>query len=218
MEDRRDQRVIGELRARIGAVEGYGRRSCGALPFGIDALDRCLPGDGLALGALHEVIGAAADLAAVPAQFVAGVLARLEGPVLWCLRAGDLYGPALAEVGLHPDRVIYAQAGGDALVLPVMEEGLRHPGLRADRHRGSAHRPDRPAVTRTVGRRRTRRRFGLSRGNRNARTPRLLLLLAIGEPAGRGDFHGSPRGDADLDSFRRQHGGMGLAHSDDHVA
>lgn len=129
----RDRRVIEELRARIGAIEGGGRRRCGALPFGVAALDRCLPGGGLALGALHEVSGEGPDLAhaAVPTLFVAGVLARLEGPVLWCLRAGDLYGPALAEVGLHADRVIYAETGGDAAVLPVMEEGLRHPGLAA---------------------------------------------------------------------------------------
>ena len=131
MADTRHQRVIGELRARIGAIEGCGRKRCGALPFGVPELDRCLPDGGLALGALHEVIGDGPDLAhaAAPALFVAGVLARLEGPVLWCLRACDLFGPALAEVGLHPDRVIYAESGGDAAVLPVMEEGLRHPGL-----------------------------------------------------------------------------------------
>lgn len=129
----RDRRVIEELRARIGAIEGGGCRRGEVLPFGIAALDRCLPGGGLRCGALHEVIGAAADIgsAAVPALFVAGVVARLAGPVLWCLRRGDLHGPALAEAGLHPDRVIYAEAGSDAAVLPVMEEGLRHPGLAA---------------------------------------------------------------------------------------
>lgn len=133
MADVRDQRVIGELRARIGAIEGGGRRRCGVLPFGIAVLDRGLPGGGLALGALHEVNGEGPDLAhaAAPALFVAGVLARLEGPVLWCLRRGDLFAPALAEVGLHPDRVIYAESGGDAAVLPVMEEGLRYSGLAA---------------------------------------------------------------------------------------
>src|SRR3546814_12396819 len=45
------------LRARIARIEGAERRSSGTLPFGLDAIDRRLPGGGLALGALHEVAG-----------------------------------------------------------------------------------------------------------------------------------------------------------------
>jgi protein ImuA len=41
----------------------------------------------------------------------------------------DIFGPALAGVGLHPDRVIYAEAGKPETVLTVMEEALRHRGL-----------------------------------------------------------------------------------------
>ncbi len=37
--------------------------------------------------------------------------------------------PALARVGLHPDRVVYCETWRDAEVLPAMEEGLRHRGL-----------------------------------------------------------------------------------------
>ena len=65
--------------------------------------------------------GAAATL------FIAGLLARLPGRVLWVLRQADLFAPGLAGAGLHPDRVIFAEAGKD--VLPAMEEGLRHAGL-----------------------------------------------------------------------------------------
>jgi protein ImuA len=51
--------------------------------------------------------------------------------VLWCLRARDLFAPALQAAGLHPDRVIFAEAGDEASVLAAMEEGLRHAGLAA---------------------------------------------------------------------------------------
>src|SRR5829696_2619145 len=61
--------------------------------------------------------------------FTAGILATLKGPVLWCLASRDLFAPALACAGLHPDRVIYAETWRDAEVLPVMEEGVRCPGL-----------------------------------------------------------------------------------------
>jgi protein ImuA len=61
--------------------------------------------------------------------FTAGILARLDGPVLWVLRQADLFAPGLAGAGLDPDRVVFAEAGKN--VLPIMEEGLRHAGLAA---------------------------------------------------------------------------------------
>jgi protein ImuA len=94
-------------------------------------IDQALPGGGLRLGALHEAASAGPDTehAAAATLFVAGVLARLDGHVLWVLRQADLFAPGLAGAGLHPDRIVFAEAGKD--VLPVMEEGLRHKGLAA---------------------------------------------------------------------------------------
>ena len=73
--------------------------------------------------------GLGAEHAAAPTLFAAGILARRKGPVLWCLRQRDLFAPGLAGVGLHPDRVIYAETWHDREVLPAMEEGLRVPAL-----------------------------------------------------------------------------------------
>ena len=126
-------RSLEGLRAEIAAVERSHRPSVGFAPFGIDALDARLPGGGLRLGALHEVAGGGRDAihGAAAVLFVAGVVARLDGPVLWALRQRDLFGPALAGAGLHPARVIYAEAGDEAGVLGVLEDGLRHGGLAA---------------------------------------------------------------------------------------
>ena len=101
------------------------------LPFGIPEIDAALPGGGLAIGAVHEVSegGPRGCYAPVAALFAAGILSRLTGPVLWCLHSRDLFAPALARVGLHPDRVIYCETWKDAEILPSMEEGLRHPGV-----------------------------------------------------------------------------------------
>jgi protein ImuA len=48
-------------------------------------------------------------LAAIATLFTAGIVARIPGPVGWCLRGRDLFAPALARIGLHPDRVIYCE-------------------------------------------------------------------------------------------------------------
>jgi protein ImuA len=61
--------------------------------------------------------------------FTAGILARLKGPVLWCLESQDPFAPALARAGLHPDWVIYAETWRDTEVLPMMEVGVRFHGL-----------------------------------------------------------------------------------------
>src|ERR1700675_4511979 len=70
------------LRDRIRHIERPTRH--GALPFGVAALDCALPGGGLALGAVHEILGAGGDEedGAAAAGFAAGILARLGlGPL-----------------------------------------------------------------------------------------------------------------------------------------
>jgi protein ImuA len=126
--------VLQELRLRIariergtpGKEEPKERRT---VALHIAAIDRVLPGGGVALGALHEVAGAGPEVehSAVAALFVAGLLARLHGPVLWALAQPDLFAPALAAVGLSPQRVVYVEAGSSVLL--AMEEGLRQRGL-----------------------------------------------------------------------------------------
>lgn len=125
--------ALADLRARIGEIDGSGSRQHGVLPFGLPALDRRLPQGGLARGALHEVAGGghgAVDGAAA-ACFVAGIAARSQGQVLWCVSRADLFAPGLAQLGLPPGRVIHVEAGDDVSVLAAMEEGLRHGGLGA---------------------------------------------------------------------------------------
>jgi protein ImuA len=123
--------AIAALRAQITRIEANDRGPREVLPFGVVSLDSRLPGGGLALGALHEVAGGAGGAVdgAAAALFVAGILARTEGQVLWCMTRSDLFAPAIAQAGLDPDRVIYVEAGDEKAVLACFEEGLRHGGL-----------------------------------------------------------------------------------------
>src|SRR6202040_1299651 len=67
------------LRQRLRQIEQPARH--GVLPFGVAAIDRALPGGGLALGAVHEILGAGGDEedGAAAAGFAAAILARI-GP------------------------------------------------------------------------------------------------------------------------------------------
>src|SRR4051812_9035575 len=176
---------ISALRERIRQIERPARH--GVLPFGVAAIDRALPGGGLALGAVHEIIGQGGDEedGAAAAGFAAGILARLGtappptsshsspphpgpmgaemekggtanplrplggrgrgpsrqrwegevggavGPVLWCLKRPDLYGPGLMAHGFDPTRLVLVCAKRDDELLWAIEEGLRSPGLAA---------------------------------------------------------------------------------------
>jgi protein ImuA len=124
---------LSALRQRVRALE-TGRAAEGrVLPFGAAAIDAALPCGGLALGALHEVLGSGGDDedGALAAAFAAGIAGRLAGEVLWCLTAGDLYAPGLAALGLPPQRLIVARCRNDGEVLWAMEEGLREAALAA---------------------------------------------------------------------------------------
>ena len=126
---------LAALRRQLEALERGGRRIGAVLPIGSPAIDTALPQGGLTLGALHEVAGVGPDEedGAIAAAFLARILARLapERPVLWCLAAGDLFGPGLAACGLGPERLILARVPGERALLWAMEEGLRSPSLAA---------------------------------------------------------------------------------------
>src|SRR4051794_14965895 len=113
---------LSALRRRIRALETGGAGGGRALPFGVAAIDAALPGGGLALGALHEALGAGGDEedGALAAAFAAGILGRLGGAVLWCAARGDLYAPGLAAAGLPPERLVVARCRNDAEALWAM--------------------------------------------------------------------------------------------------
>ncbi|WP_129792390.1 ImuA family protein [Sphingosinicella sp. CPCC 101087] len=130
---------LAALREEVRAIESAGRAAGRlAVPFGLDAVDRRLADGGLAVAALHEAAPATPALGddAAATLFLAAAAARLamsrsEGTVLWALARRDLFAPGLAQAGLAPERLIYAECRRDEEVLAVMEEGLRHGGLAA---------------------------------------------------------------------------------------
>jgi protein ImuA len=140
--------LLPELRERVRRVE-RSSATHEVLPFGVAAIDRALPGGGLARGALHEILGMGGDEedGALAAAFAALILGRLASPtlsalgggegrgevgvILWCSPRSDLYGPGLAAHGLDPGRVVLVRAPRDAEILWALEEGLRAPDIFA---------------------------------------------------------------------------------------
>ena len=69
------QMLIADLRRWLARMESHGRASATVLPFDIAEVDAHVPGGGLQLGHLHEVIegGAASEYAGLATLFAAGV-------------------------------------------------------------------------------------------------------------------------------------------------
>lgn len=140
----------GEIR-RIEGIAPAGDRDF--LPFELADVDGRLAGGGLAMRALHEVAAAGPDMAndAAATLFQAALAARFSraagnGQILWAVTRRDLFAPGLAQAGLTPDLVLYAECRNDAELLAVMEDGVRHGGLAAVL--GEAKRADMAATRR----------------------------------------------------------------------
>jgi protein ImuA len=106
-----------------------------ALAFGVADLDHRLADHGLDGAGLHEIAGASASLNddAAATLFIAGIAARFASrpgfSTLWALTKYDLYAPGLEQVGLGPDKILYAQGTRDAEVLALAEDALRDGSL-----------------------------------------------------------------------------------------
>lgn len=127
---------LADLRAEIGRLErGRGAGVPAVLPFGVAAIDGHLPFRGLALKRLHEVAAASEWDAGAALGFLLALLVRVmraeSGPVLWCARRPELHVPALAGLGLDPDRLILVRARSETDRLWSFEEGLKTRGLAA---------------------------------------------------------------------------------------
>ena len=119
---------LAALRAQVAQAQS---QRGPALAFGLAALDDRLADHGLDGAGLHEIAAATAALSADAAAtlFAAGIAARFASQpgvtVLWALTRFDLYAPGLEQIGLGPDRILYAQGRKDADVLAMAEDALR---------------------------------------------------------------------------------------------
>ena len=131
---------LAALREEVRKIESAGRAAGAGLcvPFGIAEVDSRLAGGGVAAASLHEAAPVSPELGdeAAATLFLAALAARCasargEGMVLWALARRDLFAPGLAQAGLAPERLIYAECRREEEVLAVAEEGLRARSLAA---------------------------------------------------------------------------------------
>ncbi|MGA1831654.1 ImuA family protein [Rhizobium wenxiniae] len=130
---RASAKTIADLQEQIDKIAGGSARNRQHLPFGVAAIDRRLPGGGISFGATHEIAGGGADAVtgAVSALFAAGIVARINGPIIWCHSRTDLYAPALVQIGLDLNRVIFVESSDENGILESAEEALRYRGVAA---------------------------------------------------------------------------------------
>lgn len=115
------------LRAKIRQMEAPPPVSADRLPTGFAAIDTHL-GGGLARGCVHEVFSTGRDslYGSRSAAFVAHVLARTTGPVIWASEDyPDLSAPGIRQSGLNPGRLLCVttrKGGLEALCEDVLNE------------------------------------------------------------------------------------------------
>src|ERR1700756_96350 len=127
-----------ELRERVRRIERSAATAHGVLPFGIAAIDRALPGGGLARGALHEILGMGADEedGALAAAFAAGILGRLAVPTSLSqslTRPGSSLSPLKGGEGHRtlPSLTPFAGGEGGLVLWCLPRPDLYGPGLAA---------------------------------------------------------------------------------------
>ncbi|MFM7346439.1 MAG: ImuA family protein [Tagaea sp.] len=132
--------TVQELKARLASFEVRSGAAAGAVAVGLAAIDRHLPGGGLARGSLHEIVGADVDgpsRDAAAGGFAASLLARCAadpgktGPVVWIARRPNLTQAGLAAVGLDASRLLLVDAPRRVDALWAFEEALRCRALAA---------------------------------------------------------------------------------------
>ena len=115
------------LREKIRQMEAPPPVSAQRLPTGFAAIDTHL-GGGLARGCVHEVFSSGRDslYGSRSAAFVAHVLARTTGPVIWASEDyPDLSAPGIRQSGLNPGRLLCvttSKGGLEALCEDVLNE------------------------------------------------------------------------------------------------
>ncbi|MCC7275113.1 MAG: damage-inducible mutagenesis protein [Alphaproteobacteria bacterium] len=121
--------AVTALRARLRGL-GTGAAPGAAVPLGVPAVDRFLPG-GLARRGVHEVTAASEGDLGAATGFLLALLRRLAPrmPVLWARAAdpaaGVPYAPGLAAAGVAPGRLLLLVARRPVEALWAAEEALR---------------------------------------------------------------------------------------------
>jgi protein ImuA len=124
--------VVRALRHAIRSIETGTGVDSQVIPLAVPPIDAAL-GGGLARAAFHEIAAAREDAMTAASGFTLALASRAGGAraVLWVaedlglIENGALYGPALDEFRLPPERLVTVAAAKSRDVLWAMEEALR---------------------------------------------------------------------------------------------
>src|SRR5437763_281140 len=133
---------LAALRERIQHIEQPA--SHGVLPFGVAAIDRALPGGGLALGAVHEILGINSEEAARERERPSAAVTRWR---IAALPARDIDDPKLRQlIGQPRWRIELLRCRGGVPAQWVVESGDVEVADATGHVRLSPELADRPAA------------------------------------------------------------------------
>ncbi len=127
--------ILRQLQRDILSLQGFRPPSGEArIDMGLGPIISTFPNAVFPTGAIHEFISSGSETAAASAGFISGLTAalmRTGGACLWISTSRLIYPPALKQLGIEPDRVIFIDLKREKEIFWAMEEALACEGLAA---------------------------------------------------------------------------------------
>jgi protein ImuA len=127
--------IISKLQTDILRLQGFKQeRGNSPVDAGLGPIIKSFPNSTFPVGCIHEFLSQKKEDATATGGFVAGLLSALmgsSGAVLWISASQKLFPPALAALGIRPDRIVFIDLKRERDVLWAMDEALKCGALAA---------------------------------------------------------------------------------------
>jgi protein ImuA len=125
--------ILSDLQTDILRLQGFKASPNTGLDLGLGPVLEAFPNASFPVGAVHEFLSLLEDSVAT-CGFVSGLLSSLMGTygtTLWISSCRTLFPPALKNLGVEPDRIIFLDLQKERDVLWAMDEALKCSALAA---------------------------------------------------------------------------------------
>lgn len=127
--------IIAQLQRDILPLQGFKAIPGNAgVQINLGPIKKAFPNHEFPLGAIHEFISTNSETMAATKTFISSIMAALmkDGNAsIWIGNTKNIFPPALASLGIAPEKIIFISLKKEKEMLSAMEEALKCEGLAA---------------------------------------------------------------------------------------